>query len=132
MADGSMGRLADSPGLRVAELYKEARRAADDNVTRFLRALEAAIEQAREIGVGGEVYPAGVRDVCTRLSEQMAFRAQAIVNIMRPDLAPAFAEPRLGSLEETDLTVELDALGRAGDSPADSFTAGRPKNLANA
>jgi hypothetical protein len=70
-------------------LMREARAAGEEQVTEFLATLEVVVRQAQEIADGGDVYPAGVRDVCAKLVEHTGYRAQAIYSIMRPHTGPA-------------------------------------------
>src|SRR4051812_35327291 len=100
-------------GQRAIDLFNEAKAAGEEHVTTFLQTLELAVRQAHEIVDGKEVYPAGVRDICEKLTEYSANRAQAIFSIMRPDgphrsTAPFEASqaqsPSVSSLEEADLT----------------------------
>lgn len=73
-----------SPGRTAIELMNEAKAAGDQQVTALLRTVEQVITQAHEIVEGGDIYPAGVRDAAFKLAEQAAYKAQAIVAIMRP------------------------------------------------
>jgi hypothetical protein len=74
----------DSPGRRAIQLMREAQAAGDEQVAALLQTLDLAVRQAREIVAGGDVYPAGVRDLTERLAEHVGYRAQAIAAIMRP------------------------------------------------
>jgi hypothetical protein len=73
-----------SSGSRAMLLMKQARAAGEEQVAEFLQTLDLAVRQAREVAEGGEVYPAGVRDLCDKLAEHTAFRARTIEGIMRP------------------------------------------------
>jgi hypothetical protein len=81
---------ASSPGRAAIQLMEQARSAGEQQVTALLQTLEIAIRQANEVVDGGDVYPAGVRDVAAKLAEHNAHKAQSIVSIMRPS-APTFA-----------------------------------------
>lgn len=59
-----------------------AKAAGEEQVADFLSTLELVIRQAREITDGGEAYPAGIRDICSKLIEHTAYRAQSIHAIM--------------------------------------------------
>jgi hypothetical protein len=93
-----------SPGRRAIDLMQEAKAAGDQQVTSFLQTLELACRQAAEIASGGEVYPAGVRDVAAKLAEHTAYKAQSIYSIMRPT-RPAPACETL-TLVESDQFLE--------------------------
>ena len=68
----------DSPAARASRLYAEAQAAALEQVRVLGTSLEQVIALAAEIAEGGEVYPAGVRDLCRRLSEDLSSRAQTL------------------------------------------------------
>jgi predicted NBD/HSP70 family sugar kinase len=65
-------------GQRAAALYREARALAEANVSAFAANLEALIAQAAEIADGGDLYPPEVRELCAKLRDQNASRAQAL------------------------------------------------------
>jgi hypothetical protein len=108
-----VAEAADSPGRRAIQLMREARAAGDEQVADLLQTLDLAVRQAREIVAGGDVYPAGVRDLAERLAEHTGYRAQAIAAIMRPpplELCEAFASspPTEGEKTVADLDFEAD------------------------
>ena len=74
----------DFPGRRAAQLMRMAKAAGEQQVTNWLKTLELVILQAQEIVNGGDVYPAGVRDIASKLVEYNAYKAQSIYSIMRP------------------------------------------------
>ena len=84
---------SNSPGRRAIELLREAKAAGDQQVTAFLQTLEISCRQAAEIAAGGEVYPAGVRDLVSKLAEHTTYKAQSIYSIMRPARSPVEHEP---------------------------------------
>jgi hypothetical protein len=109
---------SESSGQRAIALFHEAKAAGEEHVTVFLQTLELVVKQAREIVDGKEVYPAGVRDICEKLTEHSASRAQAIFSIMRPEgpgRPPAPFEDVMPqpsrSLEEADLEKEINQRG---------------------
>ena len=64
----------ETPAARARRLYAEAQMAAHEQVVQLEQALMAASEIAKSIAEGGEVYPAGVRDLCSRLAEDVRAR----------------------------------------------------------
>ncbi len=76
----------DSPAARASRLYAEAREAAMEQVRHLELGLAAAITLAAEIAEGGDVYPAGVRDLCRRLSEDLNQRSQTLEAIAQRSL----------------------------------------------
>lgn len=93
---------APSPGRSAIQLMAEAKAAGEQQVTLFLGTLQLAIQQAREIVDGGDVYPAGVRDVAGRLAEHSAWQAQSIVAIMRTPSRDDSEVRRMPDLEAVD------------------------------
>ena len=80
--------LLDSPqsaGAHAILLFKQARAAGEEQVKEFLQTIDLAVEQARWIIDGGDVYPAGVRDACEKLSEHMICKAQTIASLPSSD-----------------------------------------------
>jgi hypothetical protein len=68
----------DSPAARAHKLYAEAREAALEQVHAVEESLARVVTLAEEIAEGGEVYPVGVRDLCRRLSADLASRAATL------------------------------------------------------
>jgi hypothetical protein len=65
----------DTPAARAGRLYAEAQQAAYEQVHVLESGLSKVVVLAAEIAEGGDVYPAGVRDLCRRLSEDLNQRA---------------------------------------------------------
>ena len=71
----SVVRIEDeSPAARAQRLFAEAQSAALEQVVYLEHALDAAADIARAIADGGDIYPAGVRDLCSRLAEDVRSR----------------------------------------------------------
>ena len=68
----------DSPAARAAQLYAEAQAAAFEQVRVLEDGLASVVSLAAEIAEGGEVYPAGVRELCRRLGEDLAMRSRTL------------------------------------------------------
>ena len=68
----------DSPAARAINLYAEARQAAFEQVRVLELGLATVVALAGEIAEGGDVYPAGVRDLCRRMGEDLALRTQTL------------------------------------------------------
>jgi hypothetical protein len=64
----------DTPAERARRLFAEAQAAASEQVVQLEEALDASIALSRSIAEGGELYPAGVRDLCRRMAEETAAR----------------------------------------------------------
>jgi hypothetical protein len=70
--------VPETPAARAARLMAEARQAASEQIVALEEALAAATHLAAEIADGGEAYPVGVRDLCRRMAEDIAHRAQTL------------------------------------------------------
>ena len=79
--------IGHSPGSDAIRLFQQARAAGEAQVREFLATVELAVQQARWIIDGGDVYPAGVRDACEKLSEHMIAKAQTISSLPSLDAA---------------------------------------------
>jgi hypothetical protein len=79
----------DSPAARANRLYAEAREAAMEQVRQLEGGLASAIALASEIADGGDIYPAGVRDLCRRLGEDLSLRSQTLEAIAQRALERA-------------------------------------------
>ena len=75
-------RAADSTGARVRRLQDEARHLATEQVEAFATDLVELGAQAAEIAGGGDAYPAGVREMASRMAVDLADRAQAMLVIL--------------------------------------------------
>ncbi|MGC1303102.1 MAG: hypothetical protein WA840_12065 [Caulobacteraceae bacterium] len=70
--------VPETPAARAARLMTEARQAAGEQIIALEAALSAATQLAGEIADGGEAYPVGIRDLCRRMAEDIAHRAQTL------------------------------------------------------
>ncbi len=71
VSDNVVGALPRSEALsmRVRRLQAEAKGLAREHVAALVAALHEAEALAAEIAEGGEAYPAGIRDIARRLTE---------------------------------------------------------------
>ncbi|MFN3524276.1 MAG: hypothetical protein ACK4YQ_18675 [Phenylobacterium sp.] len=67
---------------RVRLLQAEARQLAGEHVDELLASLAQAQRLAEQIALGGEAYPAGVRDIARRLAEDSAARVRTLEALM--------------------------------------------------
>ena len=70
--------MHETVAQRVRRLQDEARQLASDHIFAFTLAMEQVTRMAEEIAVGGEVYPAGVRDLARRFAEDCELRVQTV------------------------------------------------------
>lgn len=80
--------LIPQPGVetsaqRTRRLHDEARHAALAQVDDIMSAILRLAADAQEIADGGEVFPPGARDLCRRLSDELAWKAQTLEQIVR-------------------------------------------------
>lgn len=73
---------AEGPAERAKRLQAEAKAAALEHIASVEAALSALIEVSAEVGDAGDVYPAGVRDLCRRMAEDCSARMQTLESIM--------------------------------------------------
>lgn len=72
----------ERPHARAQRLLNEARAAADEQVQALEQALVVVAQLAHDVGLGGDVYPPGVRDIAKRISGDAAWCAQTLDSIM--------------------------------------------------
>lgn len=68
----------NSPAARAVQLYAEAQAAAFDQIRVLEAGLAKVVTLAGEIADGGDVYPAGVRDLCRRMGEDISQRSMTL------------------------------------------------------
>ena len=76
-----LGRGPESTHDRVKRLQHEARLLAREEVEALQIKLSAAVAAARQIGEGGDAYPAGVRELCERMAAELDGRLQTLTAI---------------------------------------------------
>jgi hypothetical protein len=72
----------ETPGRRAQRLMAEAREAADEQIQALAASLQTVMELAAEIAVGGDAYPAGVREMARRMAEEVQGRSQTLEAIL--------------------------------------------------
>ena len=70
--------VKDSPAERARKLFAEAQEAALEQVTHLSVALDQVVELAKSIADGGDIYPAGIRELCRRAAEETSGRARTL------------------------------------------------------
>jgi len=70
---------------RMRQLQFEARALARDQVDALARDLCSIAARAAEIAEGGDAYPVGVRELCTRLAEELPRKNQLLQTLARRD-----------------------------------------------
>ena len=64
----------NSPAERARRLFAEAQAAAMEQVEQLEAALDAVIALSKSVAEGGDIYPAGVRELCRRTAEETSGR----------------------------------------------------------
>ncbi len=73
-----LGRGPETTSQRVKRLQDEARLLAREEIERLDRDLRRLADQARSISDGGDAYPAGIRDLASRIAVDTAQRAEIL------------------------------------------------------
>jgi hypothetical protein len=73
----------ESCAQRARRLQAEARAAAVEHIEMLEKTLAQVAQLAAEIGVGGDAYPPGARDLAARLTGDAAWCAQTFDAILR-------------------------------------------------
>ena len=77
-----LGLGPESAARRIRQLQREARDLAREQTEAFARDLQAMAERAAEMAAGGEIYPVGVRELATRLADELTHKAQLLSTIV--------------------------------------------------
>ncbi len=76
-----LGKGPEKPADRVRRLQAEARILAREQTELLARDLVAMAARAQEIADGGDAYPAGVREMASRIAADLPQRAQGLTAI---------------------------------------------------
>ncbi|MDR3511708.1 MAG: hypothetical protein P4L73_08745 [Caulobacteraceae bacterium] len=77
-----LGRSVETVAQRIRRLQQEARMLAREQVEALAHDFNVLAERAAEIADGGEAYPAGVRDLASRMATDVPQKVQALLSIM--------------------------------------------------
>ena len=77
-----LGREVETGAQRVRRLQHEAHELAREQVETFANDLNAMALRAAEIAEGGEAYPVGVRELASRMADDLPQKAQLLMAIM--------------------------------------------------
>jgi hypothetical protein len=81
-----LGRSSETGAQRIRRLQNEARSLAREQVEELARDFTALAVRAAEIADGGEAYPVGVRELASRIADDLPQKAQSMSSLM--DRAP--------------------------------------------
>ena len=73
-----LDRKPETTPERVRRLQAEARMLAREQIVVLEQALMNAAAIAEEIAAGGDAYPAGIREMASRIAEDLPSRAQTV------------------------------------------------------
>lgn len=76
-----LGKGPEKPADRVKRLQAEARILAREQTEQLAREMNALAVRAQEIADGGEAYPAGVREMASRIAADLPQKAQSLTVI---------------------------------------------------
>lgn len=77
-----LGRMVETGAQRVRRLQHETHMLAREQVEILARDLTAMALRATDIADGGEAYPVGARELCSRLADDLQQQAQTLTVIM--------------------------------------------------
>jgi hypothetical protein len=77
-----LGRGPETTAQRVRRLQAEARMLAREEIERLDRGMMEMAALAAEIAGGGEAYPAGVREMASRIAADLPQKAQGLRSIV--------------------------------------------------
>jgi len=77
-----LDRKPETTNERVRRLQAEARMLAREQIQVLERALMHAATLAEEIAGGGDAYPAGVRELASRINEDLPAKVQTLQALM--------------------------------------------------
>jgi hypothetical protein len=77
-----LGRGAETPTERLRRLRQEMRMLAREQVEALARDVEAISQRATDIAEGGDAYPAGVREMASRIAADLPEKAKGLLMIM--------------------------------------------------
>ena len=80
-------RSVESPAERAQRLLVESHEAASEHLRYLNDALRQISLMAAEVARGGEAYPAGARDLCRRLADELSQKANTLEATSRRDAA---------------------------------------------
>jgi glycyl-tRNA synthetase alpha subunit len=73
---------SETTAQRIQRLQYEARLLAREQVEQLARDFNALAARAAEVAQGGEAYPAGVREMASRIAEDLPYKAQGLTILM--------------------------------------------------
>ena len=78
-----IGRGGDAAAWRMRQLQFEARALGREQIEAIARDLGAIATRAAEVAGGGDAYPVGARELCSRLADELPTRVQLLLTLAR-------------------------------------------------
>jgi hypothetical protein len=78
-----IGRGGDAVTWRMRQLQFEARALGREQIEALARDLGVIATRAGEIAGGGDAYPVGARELCSRLADELPSRVQLLLTLAR-------------------------------------------------
>ena len=78
-----IGRGGDAAAWRMRQLQFEARALAREQIEGLARDLGGLATRAAEVAGGGDAYPVGARELCTRLADELPRKVQLLLTLAR-------------------------------------------------
>jgi|SRR6185312_5004945 len=78
-----IGRGGDAAAWRMRQLQFEARALGREQVEALARDLGSLASRAAEVAAGGDAYPVGARELCSRLADELPRKAQLLLSLAR-------------------------------------------------
>jgi hypothetical protein len=73
-----LDRKPETPAERIRRLQVEAKLLAREQIGDLERAMIGLAAKAREVTIGGDAYPPGIREMASRLAEDLEAKAQSM------------------------------------------------------
>src|SRR6185503_16214432 len=77
-----LGRLVETGAQKLHRLQEEAHALAREQIQLLVGDLNSLAIRSGEIAEGGEAYPVGARELCSRLVDELTGQAQSLLAIM--------------------------------------------------
>ena len=90
-AEGSPDDTTTSPGERARVLMREARGAALEQLETLEAAIQVVRDLALDVTVGADAYGVGVRDLASRLAEDLLWRGKSLAALTARERAGLLA-----------------------------------------
>ena len=77
-----IGRKPETPSQRIRRLQNEAKLLAREQIEELAKAIKLLAIQSEEIANGGEAYPAGIRELASRMTEDLYAKMETFSSLL--------------------------------------------------